>query len=66
MHQLQLFPLIRKKLLEKLAGYIHTKELEDMDSFVVPASLNEEQGIKGAIQLGVLAYIEDKNKESRA
>ncbi len=66
MHQQQLFPLIRRKLLEKLAGYIHTKELEDMDNYIVPASLNKEQGIKGAIQLGVLAQIEHKNKESRA
>ena len=57
MHQQQLFPLIRTKLLEKLAGYIHTKELEDIDNYVVPASLNDDQGIMGAVQLGVLAEI---------
>ncbi len=60
MHQHQLFPLIRKKLLEKLAGYIRTKELEDIENYVVPASLEDEQGIMGAIQLGVLAQIEDE------
>ena len=60
MHQLQLFPLIRSKLKEKLAGYIHTRELDDIDDYVVPASLDDEQGIKGAVQLGVLAEIESK------
>lgn len=58
MHQLQLFPLIRKKLCEKLAGYIHTRELDDIDDYIVPASLSDNQGIMGAIQLGVLAEIE--------
>lgn len=57
MYQKQLFPLIRKKLCEKLAGYIHTKELDDIDDYVVPASLSDDQGIMGAIQLGVLAEI---------
>jgi fructokinase len=60
MHQLQLFPLIRQKLLEKLAGYIRTKELKDIDSYVVPASLGDDQSIMGAVQLGVLARIESK------
>lgn len=60
MHQQQLFPIIRKKLKEKLAGYIHTRELDDIDDYVVPASLDDEQGIKGAVQLGVLAEIESK------
>ena len=58
MHQRQLFPMIREKLCEKLAGYIHTKELDDIDDYIVPASLSDNQGIMGAIQLGVLAEIE--------
>lgn len=58
MHQQQLFPLIRKKLLEKLAGYIRTKELDNPEEYIVPASLNDDQGIMGAVQLGVLANIE--------
>ena len=61
MHQQQLFPMIRKKLLEKLAGYIHSKELDDIDGYVVGASLNDDQGILGALQLGVLADIESIN-----
>ncbi len=59
MHQTQLFPIIREKLAQKLAGYIHTKELNDLEEYVVPASLSDDQGIMGAVQLGVLAYIEN-------
>ncbi len=55
MHQLQLFPLIRTKLLEKINGYLNTAELGDIESYVVPASLNDNQGIMGAIRLAVLA-----------
>lgn len=53
MHQLQLFPLIRKNYKELMNGYIKTKELEDLDSYIVPQSLNDKQGILGAIRLGV-------------
>lgn len=51
MHQEQLFPLIRKKTIELLNGYIQTKELEDPESYIVPASLHDDQGIMGAVQL---------------
>ncbi|MBQ6230149.1 MAG: ROK family protein [Eubacterium sp.] len=53
MHQKQLFPLIRKKVLEKINGYIVTKELTDIDSYICPASLNDDQGIMGAVKLAV-------------
>ena len=53
MHQLQLFPLIRKKVAEKLNGYLVTKELEDLDSYIVPAGCNDDQGIMGAIKLAM-------------
>nr|MCR4922382.1 ROK family protein [Lachnospiraceae bacterium] len=53
MHQEQLFPLIREKVKENLNGYIKTKELEDMDSYIVPASLNDDQGIMGCIKLAI-------------
>ena len=57
MNQAQLYPMIRKKLLEKLAGYIRSKELDNIDEYIVPASLSGDQGIMGAVQLGVLAEI---------
>ncbi|HOO28843.1 MAG TPA: ROK family protein [Lachnospiraceae bacterium] len=51
MHQEQLFPMIRKKTLELVNGYINTKQLRDIDHYIVPASLQDNQGIMGAIQL---------------
>ncbi len=53
MHQTQLFAKIRTKLKEKLNGYIKAAELEDMDNYVVPASLNDDQGIMGCIKLAI-------------
>ena len=52
MHQLQLFPIIRKYVKEMINGYINTKELEDIDSYIVPAGLNDDQGIIGCLILG--------------
>ena len=56
MHQAQLFPLIRKKVLEKINGYIITKELSDIDSYIVPASLNDNQGLFGSAKLAMDAF----------
>lgn len=52
MHQMQLFPLIRKKVTEYLGGYVNTEELSDMDQYIVPASLHDNQGIMGCLELG--------------
>lgn len=53
MHQEHMLPLVRKELKEQLAGYICTKELEDLDSYVVLPSLNDNQGIMGSLKLGL-------------
>lgn len=53
MHQVQLFPLIRKKVLEELNGYIVTEQMQHMDEYIVPASLNDDQGIMGAVKLAI-------------
>ena len=53
MHQEQLFPLIRKKFKELVNGYILTKEMDDLDNYIVPASLNDDQGIMGAVKLAM-------------
>lgn len=53
MHQEQLFPLVRKKFQELLNGYLKTKELEDLETFIVPPSLNDNQGIMGCIKLAL-------------
>lgn len=55
MHQMQLFPLIRRKVVEKMNGYIRTPEMADMDSYIVPASLQDDQGILGCIRMAELA-----------
>ncbi len=53
MHQTQLYPLIRAYVLENIAGYLNTPELSDIGNYIVPASLNDDQGIMGAIKLAV-------------
>ncbi len=58
MHQQQLYPMIREKVREMLGGYLQTKELEDMDSYIVAPSLNDDQGILGALKLGMNALEE--------
>ena len=58
MHQEQLFPMIRSKVTAMLNDYYTTRELNDMDSYIVPASLQDNQGIMGAIRLAQLAFEE--------
>lgn len=54
MHQTQLFPMIRKNFTEMMNGYIKTKEIQNLDDYIVPPSLNDQQGIMGAIQLALM------------
>ena len=53
MHQEQLFPLIRKKTEEMLHEYIKTPQMKDLEHYIVPASLNDDQGIMGCLKLAV-------------
>ena len=55
MHQKQLFPLIREKVLEDINNYIDTKELRNIANYIVPASLNDKQGVMGALKLAEMA-----------
>ncbi|MDY6352653.1 MAG: ROK family protein [Lachnospiraceae bacterium] len=52
MHQKQLFPLIREKTSKLLNGYIKNSRIDDMDHYIVPARLNDDQGIMGCLKLG--------------
>jgi fructokinase len=54
MHQEQLFPLIRGKVKELLNGYVVTPQINDLDNYIVPAALHDDQGIMGCIQLAKL------------
>ena len=58
MHQEQLFPMIRGYVKEILNGYIKTEEIEHLDSYIVPASLNDDQGIMGCLELARRAAAE--------
>ncbi len=53
MHQLQLFPMIRKNVTEMLNGYITIK---DIDSYIVPPALGDDSGLLGAAALARKAY----------
>ena len=50
-----LLPMIRKYFAMLMAGYIKTKELEDLDTYIVAASLSDNQGILGCVKLALLA-----------
>lgn len=63
MHQKQLFPMIHKKLLEELNDYIQAKELADIDNYIVPASLHDDQGIMGCIKLAMDSLEEEKKNQ---
>ncbi len=58
MHQEQMFPMIRNKVTALINDYYTTKELTDMDNYIVPASLKDDQGIMGAVRLAQLAWEE--------
>lgn len=55
MHQTQLFPMIREEVKKQLNGYLHTEQLDDLEHYIVPASLHDDQGIMGAIKLAMIA-----------
>lgn len=53
MHQEHMMPLVRKEVLRQLNGYLKTKELEDIENYIVLPSLNDNQGIMGAMKLAM-------------
>ena len=61
MNQTQLFPLIREKVTTLLNHYYDTKEIADMEQYIVPASLDGDQGIMGAIRLAELSMKRTSN-----
>ena len=53
MHQTQLMEKIRSYVKDMIAGYLVTKELEDLENYITLPSLNDNQGILGALKLGM-------------
>ena len=60
MHQEQLFPKIRSYVKKMMNGYIKTKEMADLDHYIVTASLHDDQGIMGALELGRRALMKEE------
>lgn len=56
MHQKQLLPLIRTYVKQFNADYIKTEEMNHLNDYIVLASLNDDQGILGALELGRRAF----------
>lgn len=56
MHQEHMMPLVRQEVKKQMNGYIKTRELEDLDSYIVLPSLNDNQGIMGALKLALDEY----------
>ena len=54
MHQTQLLPLIHKEVIKQLNGYLKTEPLSHIEDYIVLPSLNDNQGIMGALQLAVM------------
>lgn len=59
MHQEHLLPMIRREVQRQLGGYIRCPGVADLDRYIVPMSLNDNQGIMGAAKLGMQAYEEE-------
>ena len=55
MHQEHLIPLVRENVKALLNDYLQTKELQDIDSYIVPASLHDDQGIMGCLKIAMNA-----------
>jgi fructokinase len=54
MAQQRLFPLLRRRMLHWLGGYVQRDEiLTDIDRFVVPPALGSRAGVLGALCLAV-------------
>ena len=54
MHQLHLFPKIRRLTLEKLNGYVsHPQVLKEIDDYIVPPALGDNAGAAGSLLLAL-------------
>ena len=51
MQQTQLFPMIRKHVLELLNGYVVSDQIRNIDHYIVPATLNDNQAVMGCLKL---------------
>ncbi len=55
MHQMQLFPLIQRKVVELLNDYLKHDRLKTCEDVIVPPGLGDNAGVMGAIALAMAA-----------
>ncbi len=55
MHQEYLMPMIREQVKNLLNGYVDTPQMRDLENYIVLPSLNDNQGIMGALKLALEA-----------
>lgn len=53
MHQEQMLPLVRDEVRRQLGGYLQNRTMDDLDSYIVPISLHDNQGVMGAVKLAM-------------
>lgn len=53
MHQEHMLPLIRKKTIALLNGYICSREIDNIGEYIVLPSLDDNQGVMGAVKLAM-------------
>ena len=58
MHQQQLLPMVRQEVQKQMCGYVQGKGMADLDNYIVPISLNDNQGAMGCIKLAMDAWKE--------
>ena len=61
MHQPCLLPMVREEVARQVNGYIRGKGMNDLDSYIVGVSLNDNQGAMGAVKLAMDALSEKEN-----
>ena len=52
-HQEQMMPMIRAEVQRQMGGYIQAKGMQNLDSYIVLPSLNDNQGIMGGLKLAM-------------
>ena len=48
-----MLPLVRQEVKRQLGGYLPGSALENLDSYIVPVSLHDNQGVMGAVKLAM-------------
>ena len=62
MKQRQLFPLIRAEVARLMNSYLAAEQLHHLEDYIVPESLEGDQGILGCLRLGALEWERTQQK----